>query len=429
MSSADSSKNDQETESVKSTENKFEVTVNILKQDNEVKENTSSSEQRVTNLFEKFQPSLLSLNKKMQSLSNQSIDISDNNNNDKNDDDRNDINKKNGNLDEVNRNPTELNEIEDNNHESKNKVELKNTTQVVSNNENKNETVKMATDAIVPIVITTPMTDSQKETANKKEQNTGTKTENKTMEIPKKSAGDLFNIYERTDVGTKDKEEYVSVQGEKDSVSTSIIKEDEGLHISNGVEKKCTKDAKTIHPVSEEKEEGEVEEDEDEEDEEEREEEEEDGEEEEKNGEEEEASFETMDDEERQELEQEEEEQEEEEEEEEQEEEEEEEGMEGVEVVSDRNRRSEHNAVCSDSNIDTRRRIIEVESSDDEGPTNGMFFDEWENDDDAGYNYVHLTEEEFFNIVEEVCAFLPLLIYFIKFFRFLIRLLLFSAYF
>ena len=112
MSSADSSKNDQETESVKNTENKFEVTVNILKQDNEVKENTSSSEQRVTNLFEKFQPSLLSLNKKMQSLSNQSIDISDNNNNDKNDDDRNDINKKNGNLDEVNRNPTELNEIE-----------------------------------------------------------------------------------------------------------------------------------------------------------------------------------------------------------------------------------------------------------------------------------------------------------------------------
>ena len=197
MSSVDSSKNNQETEAVKSTENKFEVTVNIPKQEKEEKENTSSSEQRVTNLFENFQPSLLSLNKKMQSLSNQSIDISDdnNNNNDNTDDDRNNIYKKNVNLDEVNHNPTELKEIKDNNDQSKNKVEMKNTTQVISNNENKNETVKMATDSVVPVVIIASMTDSQKETANKKEQNTGTKTENKTMEIPKKSAGDLFNIY------------------------------------------------------------------------------------------------------------------------------------------------------------------------------------------------------------------------------------------
>ena len=80
-------------------------------------------------------------------------------------------------------------------------------------------------------------------------------------------------------------------------------------------------------------------------------------------------------------------------------------------MVSDRNRKSEHDAVCNDSNIDKKHRVIEVESSDDEGPTDGMFFDEWENDDDAGYNYVHLSEEEFFNIVEEVRTFLRSFIY------------------
>ena len=31
-----------------------------------------------------------------------------------------------------------------------------------------------------------------------------------------------------------------------------------------------------------------------------------------------------------------------------------------------------------------------------------MFYDEWENDDDPGYVFVHLSEEEFFSIMEEV---------------------------
>ena len=74
----ETSKNLQETESLRNSEKKFEVIVNISKQENDEREITSSSEQKVTKLFENFQPSLLSLNKKMQSLSNQSIDIGDN---------------------------------------------------------------------------------------------------------------------------------------------------------------------------------------------------------------------------------------------------------------------------------------------------------------------------------------------------------------
>ena len=38
-----------------------------------------------------------------------------------------------------------------------------------------------------------------------------------------------------------------------------------------------------------------------------------------------------------------------------------------------------------------------------------MFYDEWENDDDPGYVFVHLSEEEFFSIMEEVRHALPCL--------------------